>query len=61
MARFSRRLAGFGTAAMRAGHNLSASAFTVDRRVRHLVRLAFCKDQATLDEAVRRLRRLKPL
>jgi len=36
------------------------SAFTVDGHVRHLVRFAFCKDEATLDEAVRRLRRLEP-
>jgi hypothetical protein len=27
--------------------------------VRHLVRFAFCKDDATLDEGLRRLRRLK--
>ena len=39
---------------------IPASAFTVDRRVRHLVRFAFCKDEATLDEAVRRLRHLEP-
>jgi hypothetical protein len=26
---------------------------------RHLVRFAFCKDDATLDEGLRRLRRLK--
>lgn len=36
------------------------SAFVAGGHVRHLVRFAFCKDDATLDEALRRLRRLKP-
>ena len=34
------------------------SAFTLDRRVRHLVRFAFCKDDATLAEGLHRLERL---
>jgi N-succinyldiaminopimelate aminotransferase len=34
------------------------SAFTAGRSVRHLVRFAFCKDDHTLDEGLRRLRRL---
>ncbi|HEX9190404.1 MAG TPA: aminotransferase [Vicinamibacteria bacterium] len=34
------------------------SAFTAARSVRHLVRFAFCKDDRTLDEGLRRLRRL---
>jgi N-succinyldiaminopimelate aminotransferase len=38
---------------------IPVSAFTVERRLRHLVRFAFCKDGATLDEALRRLGRLK--
>ncbi len=38
---------------------IPVSAFTVDRRLRHLVRFAFCKDDATLEEALRRLRRLR--
>ena len=37
---------------------IPVSAFTADGRLRHLVRFAFCKDDATLDEALRRLRRL---
>jgi len=35
------------------------SAFVAGRSVRHFVRFAFCKDDATLDEGLRRLRRLK--
>lgn len=35
------------------------SAFSEGRRVRHLVRFAFCKDDATLDEGLRRLERLR--
>jgi len=38
---------------------IPVSAFAAGRRVRHLVRFAFCKDDATLDEGLRRLRRLK--
>src|SRR5512143_3625416 len=38
---------------------IPVSAFTTDRRLRHLVRFAFCKDDATLEEALRRLGRLK--
>jgi N-succinyldiaminopimelate aminotransferase len=38
---------------------IPASAFAADRAVRHLVRFAFCKDDATLEEGLRRLRRLK--
>jgi len=38
---------------------IPVSAFTTDGRLRHLVRFAFCKDDATLEEALRRLRRLK--
>ena len=38
---------------------IPCSAFTVERRVRHLVRFAFCKTDATLDEALRRLARLR--
>jgi len=38
---------------------IPVSAFAADGRLRHLVRFAFCKDDATLDEALRRLRRLK--
>jgi N-succinyldiaminopimelate aminotransferase len=38
---------------------IPVSAFTAERRLRHLVRFAFCKDDATLDEGLRRLRRLK--
>jgi len=38
---------------------IPASAFTAERHVRHLVRFAFCKDALTLDEGLRRLRRLK--
>jgi N-succinyldiaminopimelate aminotransferase len=34
------------------------SAFTAEGGPRHLVRFAFCKDDATLDEGIRRLRRL---
>jgi N-succinyldiaminopimelate aminotransferase len=34
-------------------------AFAAEGRLRHLVRFAFCKDDATLDEALRRLRRLR--
>jgi N-succinyldiaminopimelate aminotransferase len=37
---------------------IPVSAFTAGRRLRHLVRFAFCKDDATLEEALRRLRRL---
>jgi N-succinyldiaminopimelate aminotransferase len=35
---------------------IPVSAFVAGARVRHLVRFAFCKDDATLDEALRRLR-----
>jgi N-succinyldiaminopimelate aminotransferase len=35
------------------------SAFVAGGHMRHLVRFAFCKDDATLDEGLRRLRRLK--
>jgi N-succinyldiaminopimelate aminotransferase len=35
------------------------SAFLMDGGARHMVRFAFAKDLATLDEAIRRLRRLK--
>ena len=38
---------------------IPVSAFAAGRRVRHLVRFAFCKDDATIDEGLRRLRRLK--
>jgi N-succinyldiaminopimelate aminotransferase len=38
---------------------IPVSAFVAEKRVRHLVRFAFCKDDATLDEGLRRLRRLK--
>jgi N-succinyldiaminopimelate aminotransferase len=38
---------------------IPVSAFTDDGRLRHLVRFAFCKDDATLDEGLRRLRRLR--
>jgi N-succinyldiaminopimelate aminotransferase len=38
---------------------IPVSAFVADGRVRHLVRFAFCKDDATLDEGLRRLRRLR--
>jgi N-succinyldiaminopimelate aminotransferase len=38
---------------------IPVSAFVAEGRLRHLVRFAFCKDDATLDEALRRLRRLK--
>jgi N-succinyldiaminopimelate aminotransferase len=38
---------------------IPVSAFARDRRLRHLVRFAFCKDDATLEEARRRLGRLK--
>jgi N-succinyldiaminopimelate aminotransferase len=37
---------------------IPVSAFAAGGRLRHLVRFAFCKDDATLDEALRRLRRL---
>jgi N-succinyldiaminopimelate aminotransferase len=37
---------------------IPASAFSEGARVRHLVRFAFCKDDATLDEGLRRLSRL---
>jgi N-succinyldiaminopimelate aminotransferase len=39
---------------------IPVSAFTQGGRVRHLVRFAFCKADATLAEALRRLRRLRP-
>jgi N-succinyldiaminopimelate aminotransferase len=39
---------------------IPCSAFTLDRRVRHLVRFAFCKTDAMLDEALSRLARLGP-
>ena len=38
---------------------IPVSAFALERRLKHLVRFAFCKDDATLDEALRRLRKLK--
>jgi N-succinyldiaminopimelate aminotransferase len=38
---------------------IPVSAFAAEGRLRHLVRFAFCKDDATLDEALRRLRRLR--
>jgi N-succinyldiaminopimelate aminotransferase len=38
---------------------IPVSAFTAGKGVRHLVRFAFCKDDATLEEGLRRLRRLK--
>jgi N-succinyldiaminopimelate aminotransferase len=38
---------------------IPVSAFVAEKRVRHLVRFAFCKDDTTLDEGLRRLRRLK--
>jgi N-succinyldiaminopimelate aminotransferase len=38
---------------------IPVSAFAAGDRLRHLVRFAFCKDDATLDEALRRLRRLE--
>jgi N-succinyldiaminopimelate aminotransferase len=39
---------------------IPTSAFSLDGRVRHLARFAFCKDDATLAEGLRRLERLKP-
>jgi N-succinyldiaminopimelate aminotransferase len=38
---------------------IPVSAFASGKGIRHLVRFAFCKDDATLDEGLRRLRRLK--
>jgi N-succinyldiaminopimelate aminotransferase len=38
---------------------IPVSAFTAGRAVRHLVRFAFCKDDPTLEEGLRRLRRLR--
>lgn len=38
---------------------IPASAFAAGKRLNHLVRFAFCKDDATLEEGLRRLRRLK--
>jgi N-succinyldiaminopimelate aminotransferase len=38
---------------------IPVSAFATGKGFRHLVRFAFCKDDATLDEGLRRLRRLK--
>ncbi len=38
---------------------IPVSAFVKDGHLRHLVRFAFCKDDATLDEALRRLRKLR--
>jgi len=38
---------------------IPVSAFAAEGRLRHLVRFAFCKDDATLDEGLRRLARLK--
>jgi N-succinyldiaminopimelate aminotransferase len=38
---------------------IPVSAFCREGRLRHLVRFAFCKDDATLDEALRRLGRLR--
>ena len=39
---------------------IPTSAFALDGRLRHLVRFAFCKDDATLAEGLRRLARLRP-
>ena len=51
---FCRRLVEhFGVAA------IPYSAFGTDGRHRHLVRFAFCKDDATLDEGLRRLARVR--
>jgi N-succinyldiaminopimelate aminotransferase len=38
---------------------IPVSAFAAEGRLRHLVRFAFCKDAATLDEGLRRLRKLR--
>jgi N-succinyldiaminopimelate aminotransferase len=38
---------------------IPAGAFAAGKRLKHLVRFAFCKDDATLEEGLRRLRRLK--
>jgi N-succinyldiaminopimelate aminotransferase len=38
---------------------IPVSAFAQGGHLKHLVRFAFCKDDATLDEALRRLRKLK--
>jgi N-succinyldiaminopimelate aminotransferase len=38
---------------------IPVSAFVQDGHLKHLVRFAFCKDDATLDEALVRLRKLK--
>jgi len=38
---------------------IPASAFAAGKRLNHMVRFAFCKDDATLEEGLRRLRRLK--
>jgi N-succinyldiaminopimelate aminotransferase len=38
---------------------IPASAFAAGKRLNHLVRFAFCKDDATIEEGLRRLRRLK--
>jgi N-succinyldiaminopimelate aminotransferase len=38
---------------------IPTSAFALDGRLRHLVRFAFCKDDATLAEGLRRLERLR--
>jgi N-succinyldiaminopimelate aminotransferase len=38
---------------------IPARAFAAGKRLDHLVRFAFCKDDATLEEGLRRLRRLK--
>jgi N-succinyldiaminopimelate aminotransferase len=38
---------------------IPVTAFTTESRLRHLVRFAFCKNDATLEEALRRLGRLK--
>jgi N-succinyldiaminopimelate aminotransferase len=38
---------------------IPVSAFVESGHLRHLVRFAFCKDDATLDEGLRRLRRLR--
>jgi N-succinyldiaminopimelate aminotransferase len=37
---------------------IPVSAFALDGHLKHLVRFAFCKDDATLDAALARLRRL---
>jgi N-succinyldiaminopimelate aminotransferase len=38
---------------------IPVSAFAAEKRLRHLVRFAFCKNDATLEKTLQRLRRLK--